>query len=188
MVRLIDKYFVLFQVNNDLKGIYKEFKNDQLHDIKGKSKLEIEIMFSYYLQKNYSKTADKRRFRYYYNILIDNKTMFFSLSNITSRLISTFFLTLLFFMFTINFETLIFAANKIYDGSIIPDASPDEMISSVKNITKLLSNQYIQSMKYIFVGALLTVLASEVLLLLKSHISFNKNNYLRILKLYFDEI
>jgi bisphosphoglycerate-dependent phosphoglycerate mutase len=143
-------------INKELKTIYREFKNEYLHQLKCKSKLERELMFIEHLKK--SDVISKDKLEYYHLVMksyeINSKNIYSTFIN----LFIPFILNITFFMISLVLTTSILFGEKSFDIKELNNKNTEqeklnflaEVIETInENIFQILENFTFQIIFYL---------------------------------------
>lgn len=136
----VNNYSSSFIINKELKTIYREFKNEYLHQLKCKNKLERELMFIEHLKK--SDIISKDKLEYYHTVM---KSYEISSKNIFSTFLSLFIpfiLSIALFMISFVFTSSILFGEKVYEiKALNSKITEEEKINTLKELTEK-TNEY----------------------------------------------
>lgn len=126
-------------INKELKTIYREFKNEYLHQLKCKSKLERELMFIEHLKK--SDVISKDKLEYYHLVM---KSYEISSKNIYSTFLNLFIpfvLSIALVMISFVFTSSILFGEKNYDITESNNKITEEKLNTLRKVIET-TNEY----------------------------------------------
>lgn len=157
--KIFIKYSSSLLIKEDLWKIYKGFKNEKLHILKGKNKLEQELMFIEYLKQ--SDVISKGKLTYYHSIMNSYELISRNMLLTFLNLFIPFILTIILFVISFVFTGSFLIGEKIFEIKVqSAEIAEEEKLKTLEEIVKIINTGMFESLEESFYTLIFSLLGA----------------------------